>query len=226
MDLEKIILEGAERAFALEIFGRTVFMFLLILIVLRLSGRRGVRQLTLFEVAIIIGLGSAAGDPMFQEDIPIIYSAIVLFSVILFYKVITFAAGKSRWLTRLLEGEEMVIVEGGKFKIAGNKKADFSQMEFFAELRNQSIEHLGQVRMAVLEIDGTISILKYDNKNVRYGLPLFPGAFKPVQTIDLKGPYACMYCGTVEEQLTHSAQPCSQCGKQRWTIAINTEFIM
>ena len=58
-------------------------MFIIIISFLRLSGKRGIRQLSLFELAIILCLGSAAGDPMFTEDLPIAH-AFVAFVVILF----------------------------------------------------------------------------------------------------------------------------------------------
>lgn len=222
---EKLLLDGAQFDFILEIFMRTILMFLLILIVLRLSGRRGVRQLTLFEVAIILGLGSAAGDPMFQEDLPVIYGVVVLFSVIIFYKLITWLASKSDRLTHLLEGKAMIIVEAGMFSIEGNRNADFSQNEFFAELRNQSIEHLGQVKLALLEVDGTMSILKYDPADTRYGLPLFPGAHKAIDPRTAEPPYACMFCGNVAATLAAATQACSRCGKEEWTKAINTKYI-
>lgn len=223
--LEKLLLDGAQFDFIVEIFARTILMFLLILIVLRLSGRRGVRQLTLFEVAIILGLGSAAGDPMFQEDLPVIYGVVVLFSVIVFYKLITWLASRSDRLTRLLEGRAMVIVEDGMFNIEGNRNADFSQNEFFAELRNQSIEHLGQVRLALLEVDGTMSILKYDEANTRYGLPLFPNAHKVIDPRTAASPYACMFCGNIATTLAATEQSCSRCNKAEWTKAINTRYI-
>lgn len=223
--LEKILLEGVEWRFLWEIVTRTIFMFLLILIVLRLSGRRGVRQLTLFEVAIILGLGSAAGDPMFQEDIPILYSVVVLLSVIVLYKIITWAASRSDRLTSLLEGRTMTIVEDGMFNLKGNRNADFSQNEFFAELRNRSIEHLGQVRMALLEVDGTLSLLKYDNKDVRYGLPLFPNAYIKIDTMSEDPPYACMFCGKVMEELISADHICPRCDHREWTKALNTPYI-
>src|SRR5690606_28297863 len=200
-DISKIFFEGADLSFAIEIIGRTLIMFLLILIVLRLSGRRGVRQLTLFEVAIILGLGSAAGDPMFQEDIPIIYSVIVLFAVILLYKIITFIASRSLLVTQLMEGKEMIIVKDGRFSIKESQESSFSQREFFAELRNHSVEHLGQVRFALLEVDGTISIIRYDKNHVQYGLPLFPENYKKINPLQVTGPYACMFCGKVENNL-------------------------
>lgn len=222
---KKLLLDGAQVDFMIEIFARTILMFLLILIVLRLSGRRGVRQLTLFEVAIILGLGSAAGDPMFQEDLPVIYCVVVLFSVIVFYKLITWLASRSDKLTRLLEGKAMVIVEDGMFNIEGNRDADFSQNEFFAELRNQSIEHLGQVRLALLEVDGSMSILKYDEANTRYGLPLFPNAHKRVDPRKVAPPYACLFCGNIATTAAVTEQPCCRCKKEEWTQAINTRYI-
>ncbi len=225
MDFVKMMSEGAELDFAIEIVGRTVFMFLLILFILRLSGRRGVRQLTLFEVAIILGLGSAAGDPMFQEDIPILYGIIVLSSVIILYKFITFLSSRFLLFNRLMEGKEMIVVQEGKFSLEGNKKMDFSQREFFAELRNKGIEHLGQVRMGVLEIDGSLSVLFYDKEHIRYGLPLFPLDYVKVNTGDFTGPFACMYCGLVVENVNTDAPQCPYCGKEEWTKAINTPLV-
>lgn len=222
---KKLLLDGAQLDFMIEIFARTILMFLLILIVLRLSGRRGVRQLTLFEVAIILGLGSAAGDPMFQEDLPVIYGIVVLFSVIIFYKLITWLASRSDKLTRLLEGKAMIVVEDGMFNIDGNRDSDFSQNEFFAELRNQSIEHLGQVRLALLEVDGSMSILKYDEVNTRYGLPLFPNAHKQIDPGTVAPPYACLFCGNIATAVDIAQQPCSRCQKEKWTKAINTKYI-
>jgi len=224
IDVSKIFFEGANSSFAIEIIGRTLVMFLLILIVLRLSGRRGVRQLTLFEVAIILGLGSAAGDPMFQENIPIIYSVVVLFAVIFLYKIITFIASRSLLVTRLMEGKEMIIVKDGMFSIEESQKSSFSQREFFAELRNHSIEHLGQVRFALLEVDGTISIIRYDKENVRYGLPLFPQYYKRINPLQVTGPYACMFCGNIENKLENKHPQCSRCQKTDWSIAINTIY--
>ncbi len=222
--MEKILLDGVEWQFALEIVGRTIIMFLLIILVLRLSGKRGVRQLTLFEVAIILGLGSAAGDPMFQEDIPILYAVVVLFSTVLIYKFITWSASKSLYIHRILEGKEMVVVKKGVFDIKHENDNDFSVMEFFTELRNQSVEHLGQVKLALLETDGTLSILFYPDDEVKYGLPLFPTAYKPIGSDQISGhPLACMYCGFVQQ--SYIVRSCKRCKQEKWTIAMNTKRI-
>ncbi|MDH2174111.1 DUF421 domain-containing protein, partial [Acinetobacter johnsonii] len=70
MDFIKILLADTTFTFAAEIVLRSVLMYFLIILVLRFSGKRGVRQLSIFEIAIILSLGSAAGDAMFYEEVP------------------------------------------------------------------------------------------------------------------------------------------------------------
>ncbi|WP_149526673.1 DUF421 domain-containing protein [Sphingobacterium hotanense] len=225
IDIQNIFLKDVELSFILEIISRTLMMFLIILIVLRLSGRRGVRQLTLFEVAIILAMGSAAGDPMFQEDIPILYGFIVLFSIILFYKFITWLTQKNRFFNELMEGKPMCVVKNGMFEVKKESDSDFSQMEFFAELRNQSIEHLGQVRVALLEVDGTMSVLYYPDEEVKYGLPLFPDDQYKITSLEDGGPFACLFCGNVKSTLETCEDRCDRCGKREWAHAINSRRI-
>lgn len=224
LELRKIFLEGAEWDFVGEIVGRSVIMFIVILVILRLSGKKGVRQLTLFEVAIILSLGSAAGDPMFQEELPVIYALVVLFSVIVVYKLVTWLASKSVFINKILEGEAMVVVREGMFEMKHESDSDFSKMEFFSELRNQSVEHLGQVRTAVLEIDGTMSILFYPDEEVKYGLPLFPDAYQEAARDQEDIFVACMYCGGVVSYIPPTRK-CPRCQRDKWANAINTKRV-
>lgn len=222
-EIEKLFMGGAEIDFLSEIVWRTVIMFVLILLILRLSGRRGVRQLTLFEVAIIISLGSAAGDPMFQEEVPVVYSIVVFTCVMAVYKLVTWLASRLKFVAKVLEGEAMTIVRDGVFDVKHENKHDFSKMEFFAELRNLSVEHLGQVREGVLEVDGTMSVLYYADNDVQYGLPLFPSHYKEVEIATAEGPFACMYCGCVRSRVAVEDRKCKRCKRDKWTLALNSK---
>lgn len=225
IDVQKIFAKGVESSFLVEIGARTVIMFLLILIILRLSGRRGVRQLTLFEVAIIISLGSAAGDPMFQEDIPIFHAIVVFIGVIFVYRLITWLASRSEKIAHLLEGKVLPVVKDGVFDIKHENDNNFSHMEFFSELRNLNVEHLGQVKEGILEVDGTLSVLFYADNDVRYGLPLFPSSYKMVDVSSSEGPFACMYCGHVLFSFENDSQSCPRCNKTQWSIALNSRRV-
>ncbi len=223
IDIKNLLIESMEWHFIGEIIVRTAIMFLMIVLVLRLSGKRGVRQLTLFEVAIILGLGSAAGDPMFQEDVPIFHALVVFAVVMAIYKTLTWLASKSLSVHRILEGREMTVVENGMFDVKKEKDNDFSTMEFFAELRNQSVEHLGQIRTAVLETDGTMSVLFYADEDVKFGLPLFPEAYQEADLSTYTGVLACMHCGNIQQHDTVlKNRVCSRCKHDKWAIALNT----
>lgn len=219
-----IFLKGVEWSFLLEILWRSIIMFILVLLVLRLSGKRGVRQLTLFEVAIILSLGSAAGDPMFQADVPVLYGALVLFSVIILYKLIAWASAQFEWFHKLMEGSPLIIIQNGRYVLNSRGNLCFSKREFFAELRNQCVEHLGQVRVGVLEVDGTLSLLFYEREAVQAGLPLFPEQYKQVEVVDKQRFYACMYCGYTGK-LDTATQSCSRCERKQWSLALATPRI-
>ena len=94
MDLASIFIHDTTWAFAAEIVIRVVVMFSMIIVFLRFTGKRGVRQLSIFELTIILSLGSIAGDPMFTEDLPIIQALLIMSIVIIMYRLCTWVMMK------------------------------------------------------------------------------------------------------------------------------------
>ncbi|MDJ1505703.1 DUF421 domain-containing protein [Xanthocytophaga agilis] len=218
----EVFIKDLDWTIVVQIIVRTFIMFLLVITFLRLSGKKGIRQLSLFEVAIIISLGSAAGDPMFSKDAAILPSLIVIITVLVFYRVIIWLTSKSEKIESMLEGDPIYIIEDGEFILTDDKDAQYAKDEFFAEMRQQNIEHLGQIKTAILETNGTISFFYYPEEEVRYGLPVMPKLYiQKVRTIPNNKPYACSYCGRVIEAI-HSVEACTKCHKSEWVAAINT----
>ena len=208
--------------FALEVIFRSTVMFIILLLTLKLAGKRGVKQLSIFETVIIIALGSAAGDPMFYEDVGIVPAAIVFTVIIILYRSVTWLTGKSKKFEEFIEGKTECLINNGKFSIATFKKESLAQDEFFSELRIKSIEHLGQVKHAFIETSGEISVFFYEDQEVQYGLPILPAAFnKKSKTIEKEGIHACTFCGHVEEHTIGTAK-CEVCKKDEWVPALKT----
>ncbi len=225
MDWEKIVLDELDGQYVLEIIFRTAVMFTVILVVLRLSGKRGIRQLSIFELAIIISLGSAVGDSMFYEEVGILTAVIVCFTAIGLYRGITWLTTKNERIEKALEGRPMYIVEDSVITVKDDSKDSLSKYEFFAELREKGVEHLGQVRVAILETDGSISVFFFPNEEVKHGLPILPKAYnKNTAVITEEDLYACIYCGTVHRLQTGRHQ-CTRCDHHEWVKAINTKRI-
>ena len=209
MDLAQIFIHDTTWSFAAEVILRSIIMFVLIIVFLRLTGKRGVRQLSIFEVAILLALGSIAGDPMFEEDLPILQALIVMSVVIGLYRVITWLMMKYQPFEDLIEGKALYIVEDGELVLEKIKQGKMSHDEFFSEMRQQNVEHLGQVRVGLLESDGKFSILFYP-------------PYKAVADIKMHHLYACTHCG--KTMYIHGAQDvCPRCGCCDWAEAINTQ---
>lgn len=212
--------------FLLEVLFRTVIMFIVVLLTLKFAGKRGVKQLSIFEVVIIISLGSAAGDPMFYEDVGLI-PAILVFMVILFmYRSVTWLLGKSKRFEMFMEGRTHCIIEDGQFSIQSFEKEDLAQDEFFTELRLKSVEHIGQVRNAYIETNGAISIYFFADEDVKFGLPIRPQLFNlKSKNVPKSGIYACTFCANVQ-QLDPTAANCSVCNRDEWVEAIKTKRVV
>lgn len=211
--------------FIWEVIFRSSIMFLILLLTLKLAGKRGVKQLSIFETVIIIALGSAAGDPMFYEDVGIVPAAVVFLVIITLYRLVTWLTAKSKKFEEFIEGKTECLIKEGKFSINSFGKESLAQDEFFSELRVKSIEHLGQIKNAFIEPSGEISVFYYDDKDVKFGLPILPSLFNHKNKfIPKKGIYSCTFCGHTVEQNTATAT-CNVCKKDEWVAAINTKRI-
>jgi len=222
---ERLLFNNLPESFVFEVIFRSTVMFIILLLTLKLAGKRGVKQLSIFETVIIIALGSAAGDPMFYEDVGIIPAAIVFTVIIILYRSVTWLTGKSKKFEEFIEGKTECLINDGKFSVSTFKKESLAQDEFFAELRIRSIEHLGQVKHAFIETSGEISVYFYEDEKVGYGLPILPSLFySKSKFIPADGVYSCSFCGHTEEQKTGTAT-CKVCKKDEWVEAINTKRI-
>lgn len=218
---------GTEDAtFLFEVLVRTIIMFFIIIVGLRFLGKRGVKQLSVFELVVIIGLGSAAGDPMFYKEVGILSSLLVFIIIISLYALLTYVLGKSRKFEDLLEGKPVCLIEDGHFSVENFKKENLGSDEFFAELRLVGVSHLGQIETAIEETSGGISVFFYPDEETKYGLPIMPGSLdSPIEHINSADHYACVFCGYTEEKTLGPAGSCTNCGRKHWVQASNKSRI-
>jgi uncharacterized membrane protein YcaP (DUF421 family) len=217
---KELLMGEEEWSFLLETAFRTLIMFSVVLIGLTILGKRGVKQLSVFELVVIIGLGSAAGDPMFYKDVGLLPAFIVFIIVISLYVFVTYLVGTNKKFEHLVEGKPDLLVNQGVFAIENFKKETLGQDEFFAELRLRGVSHLGQVETAIIETNGGISIYFYDDSEVKYGLPIMPDSLKKqTKKISATDHYACTFCGYTEKLEPVSRHACPKCKKDLWVKA-------
>ncbi|MGC1241524.1 MAG: YetF domain-containing protein [Chryseosolibacter sp.] len=219
---DRVLTNDLPMTFLLEVLFRTTVMFIVVLAALRFTGKRGVKQLSIFEIVLIIALGSAAGDPMFYEDVGLLPAIVVFIAVISLYRFVTWLTGKSKWFEELLEGKTEMLIDNGFFSHIKFQQEAIAQDEFFSELRLQSVEHLGQIKYAFLEPSGNISLYFFPDEEVKPGLPLLPALFNlKSKTIGEEGLYACANCGYTQK-LGPGTAICPVCKEEEWVLAIST----
>lgn len=217
---KELLMGSEEWSFLLETSFRTLIMFSVVLIGLTILGKRGVKQLSVFELVVIIGLGSAAGDPMFYKDVGLLPAFIVFTIVISLYVVVTYFVGKNKSFEHLVEGKPDLLVSEGAFAIENFKKEALGQDEFFAELRLRGVSQLGQVETAIIETNGGVSVYFYPDAEVKYGLPIMPDSLnEQIKKISVTDHYACAFCGFTEKIEPVSRHVCSKCKKNTWVKA-------
>lgn len=217
-DWHRILIKELPWTFLGEVAFRTVFMFIILLTALTVSGKREVRQLSIYELVLVIGLGSAAGDPMFYDDVPL-SSAVVVFIVMMgCYKLATYLSDHYGKVRNVLEGKPTYVVEDGRILLKNLENEDMTREELFASLRVESIANLGRVKTAIMEPNGQLSVFRFNENETRDGLSIMPRALDMrTERLSEPGTYACYMCGCVERfDKPVDAPVCRHCGESKW----------
>ena len=160
MEFQRIFLGDLSFELVLEIILRTVVMYVYTLALIRLLGKRGMGQLSPFELVIIVALGSAVGDPMFYPDVPVIHGLVVITAVVGLELTLVKLTERHRGIERVIESAPVLLVKDGRLVTEALDHEDLSESEVFMGLREQGIEHLGEVRRAYMEPSGKISVFR------------------------------------------------------------------
>jgi uncharacterized membrane protein YcaP (DUF421 family) len=160
MEFDRIFLGDFSLELVLEIVLRTAVMYLFTLGLIRVLGKRGMGELSPFELVIIVALGSAVGDPMFYADVPLIHGIIVITVVVALERALVKATERHEGIERLIESEPVCVVHDGELVLEAMDHEDLSKAEIFMALREHGIEFLEEVRRAYLEPSGEMSVFR------------------------------------------------------------------
>ncbi|RYD56858.1 MAG: DUF421 domain-containing protein [Sphingobacteriales bacterium] len=225
-DTKSLLFGQEDHSFLPEVLFRALIMFVVVLVSLRLLGKRGVKQLSIFELVIILTLGSASGDPMFYKDVGLLPAIFVFLTVVGLYRFVVYLGDKSSRFNRLVEGKPVCLIEDGIFCWGNFQKEPIALDEFLSGLRVLNVSQLGQIRRAYLETSGELSVFYYPDDSVKPGLPILPESLeKCTSQIQKPGMYSCVHCGHTAEIEKTGSQVCHTCGKNKWVEACGDKRI-
>lgn len=141
---------------------RPFVVYLFLLVAFRFSGKRELSQATLFDFLIILLISNVVQNAMIGNDNSIggAFGGVAMLLGLSF--TLNRVTSRSRKVRRLLEGSPTLLVHDGRILDQNMKKESVARNDLLMALREQGIASLAEVRYAVLELDGKISIIKAD----------------------------------------------------------------
>ena len=145
-----------------EILLRTAVIYLLVLIGVRISGKREVGQMTPFDLTLLLLLSNSVQNAMTGPDTSLAGGVVAASTLLILNYLIAEASGTNRRFRRFVQGQPSLLVHDGKVIDSHMAREHVSMDELHRALREHGISCIEQTALAVLEVDGSISCLKYD----------------------------------------------------------------
>ena len=139
---------------------RAVIVYFAILVMVRLSGKRTIGEFSPFDVIVLLLLSEATQGSLTGSEESIQGGLLVVATLILLNYLVAFASTRSRRIENLVEGEPVTLIRDGVKREAALRRNNIPEGDLMEQMRAAQIQHVSDVRWAVLEPDGNISFFK------------------------------------------------------------------
>src|SRR4051794_14939078 len=142
--------------------GRTVTLsiigFTALIIMLRISGKRTLSKLNVFDFVFVVAVGSVFAATIISKDVTLIEGILSLATLIGIQLILAELAARSRTAERIINGEPALLLSRGKFLTRALKKERITEEEVRAAIRAKGVNRVEDVDAVILENDGTLSV--------------------------------------------------------------------
>ncbi len=156
----------------LQILFRTFLGFILLVISMKLMGKREIGELSLFDLLIILCIADIMIIGVEHYNESILFFIIPLVLLVTLQKIISFIDLRYPKIRTLLEGKEEFIIFKGKILINNMIKEKYNMSDLYTQLRSKDIRSIDEVEYAILETNGNLSVFKYCDQSNAFPLPV------------------------------------------------------
>ncbi len=142
-------------------FFRTVILYFVLMVGLRLMGKRQIGELEPSELVLTLIISDLAAVPMQDFGIPLVYGVLPIVTLLCLSMILSYCNLKSIRFRSLLCGQPTLIIREGRLVQKALAKNRFTVDELYEQLRGQGITDLASVKYAILETSGKVSVLPY-----------------------------------------------------------------
>lgn len=148
----------------LLIFFRSIILYIFVLVVMRLMGKREISQMQPFEFVISMIIANLATIPMEEIGIPLVYGVIPILGLLLMHLLLSVINLKSMRMREIICGKPRIIIHRGKIVELALIKESMTLNELQERLRAYGITNIGDVEYAILETNGQLSVIEKPEK--------------------------------------------------------------
>ncbi len=141
---------------------RTAIIYAVVLIGLRATGKREVGQMTPFDLVLLLLISNAVQNAMVGDGTSVSGGIVAVITLLVINTIFSQVVRKNRRVRKIVEGTPTILIHSGKLIEANSENENLTLDDLHQALREHGVANINDVGLAVLEIDGSISVLKND----------------------------------------------------------------
>ncbi|KQV17946.1 hypothetical protein ASC74_03375 [Pseudomonas sp. Root329] len=143
---------------------RAAAMYVGLMVLFKIAGRRSLAELTTFDFVLLMMISEATQQALLGDDFSLTNSMLVIVTLIAIDVGLSLLKQRSGWISRLIDGEPTIIVENGKLLRQRMRHARLVEADIMEAARSsQGIEKLEEIKFAIIERNGKISVIPREN---------------------------------------------------------------
>jgi uncharacterized membrane protein YcaP (DUF421 family) len=220
-DLQRIFIGEIPAIFFIELIFRSLFIYLLLVLSMRLMGKRMASKVSRNEMAAVASLAAAVGIPLMNPDRGLLPGLVIAFVIVVLQILIARRSARNEKFEAISQDKISMLVKDGILVLDNMKKTRISRERVFAQLRFMQKTHLGMIERLYLEANGLFSIV--ERQNHEPGLSIMPKTdFEFVKRNNTTTLFlVCHNCGYLsKEPILPHVDLCPNCNAKDWDFAV------
>lgn len=156
----------------LVVLVRSLIIFVLLVLGIRLMGKRTIGELQPFEFVIVLAVADLACTPMQDISIPILYGLVPLFTIFVAHYFLTLITTKSIKFRKVLNGKPFIVIDGDGINTECLTKLNMNVNDLMALIRQQGYFSVTQISYAIVETNGKLSVLENEEAEAPQSIPM------------------------------------------------------
>ena len=219
-DWERILFGNVPASFFIEVVIRTAVVYLILMVSMRMMGKRMASQLGRNELAAMTSLAAAIGVPLQSADRGLLPAVIIAVIVVFVQQYIAKLALSHERFEKITQDDIDILIKDSCMNLKNMEKTRLSRARVFSQLRSSGIRQLGEVKRLYIEANGSFTLIKHEEEVP--GLSVLPDHDPDyfAQSLTPTDQKVCFRCGN---RSSDPQQTCDHCQASEWVQAVKSK---